>query len=82
MMLPNTKSMKSILLLVIVGSVPIIFSGVTFNQSLLILAQLSSNDSNLTYPNNPTQTLSGISNMTNLENDSGIESTNNIPAPM
>lgn len=81
-MLPNTKSMKSILLLVIVGSVLIIFSAVTFNQSHLILAQLSSNDSNLTYPNNPTQTLSGISNMTNLENDSGTESTNNLPAPM
>lgn len=81
-MLPNTKSMKSILLLVIVGSVLINFSGVTFNQSFIILAQLSSNDSNLTYPNNPTQTQSGISNMTNLENNSSMDYTNNLPAPM
>jgi len=74
--------MKSILLLVIIETILIYVSGVTFDQSLLILAQLSSNNSNLTYPNNPTQTLGEIPNMTNSENNSSTDSTKNLPAPM
>lgn len=47
-----------------------------------VLAQSSNENSNLTNPNDPTLTMSEMSNTTSLQGNNSNESENNLPAPM